>query len=108
MNAYIYQAALYCENCASYIMDRDKDKPGPREDSNDWPQGPYPDGGGEADSPQHCDGCGIFLENPLTKEGEDYVRTTAAQPILAKEVILAQWREFYSYLFNQEETDHVL
>jgi hypothetical protein len=38
-------------------------------DSDDLPKGPYPNGGGEADTPQYCDGCGILLENPLTQAG---------------------------------------
>ena len=38
-------------------------------DSDDLPKGPYSNGGGEADTPQHCDGCGAFLENPLTGDG---------------------------------------
>ena len=46
-------------------------------DSDDFPKGPYPYGGGEADCPQHCDACGIFLENPLTEEGAAYVREAA-------------------------------
>jgi hypothetical protein len=43
------------------------------EDSDTWPQGPYDSGGGEADTPQHCDQCGVFLENPLTSDGDDYL-----------------------------------
>jgi hypothetical protein len=31
-------------------------------DSDELLKTPYPDGGGEADSPQHCEGCGLFLE----------------------------------------------
>ncbi|KKL11925.1 hypothetical protein LCGC14_2540860, partial [marine sediment metagenome] len=34
---------------------------------------PYLDGGGEADTPQHCDHCSVFLENPLTGDGYAYV-----------------------------------
>jgi hypothetical protein len=30
-------------------------------DSDDLPKGPYAQGGGEADTPQHCEGCGQFL-----------------------------------------------
>jgi len=42
-------------------------------DSNEYPKGPYEYGGGEADYPQHCDGCGLFLENSLTEDGVYYV-----------------------------------
>jgi hypothetical protein len=74
MNAYMYQAALWCEPCGLAIMARlneaGKMPEAPADertyDSDDYPKGPYPDGGGESDSPEHCDGCGVFLRNPLT------------------------------------------
>jgi hypothetical protein len=52
-------------------------------DGDDLPKGPCAEGGGEADAPQHCDGCGQFLGNPLTVDGlicvenmiRDYLRT---------------------------------
>jgi hypothetical protein len=82
MDAYVYQAALQCEDCASqkmhcleYVnitMGRQWPRPG-WHDSTCYPQDPYPSGGGEADSPQHCDACGVFLENPLTGHGTHYV-----------------------------------
>jgi hypothetical protein len=121
MNAYVYQADLWCEECAEEIMARldstiretaeaevdieierlEKslgidlsDSPKMRErlvnkrakaighdledessyDSDEYPKGPYPNGGGESDSPQHCADCREFLENPLTSDGYDYVR----------------------------------
>jgi hypothetical protein len=72
MLAYIYQADIYCEDCAKDIMLRTPDKRA-EEDSNAYPQGPYDNGGGEADCPQHCGSCGVFLENPLTGYGCEYV-----------------------------------
>lgn len=76
MNAYIYQAALLCEDCArevraSLVVKCLNDG---QHDSETYPQGPYPDGGGEADCPQHCDHCGEFLDNPLTDEGARNLR----------------------------------
>lgn len=71
MNAYAYSAALYCEDCALALQERigkDKDNG----DSNAYPQGPYSNGGGEADSFQHCDGCKVFLDNPLTEDGIEH------------------------------------
>jgi len=60
------------------------------DDSDTYPQGPYADGGGESDTPAHCDVCGVFLENPLTPDGVEYVR----------ELIRAEgnptWAEFYA------------
>ena len=51
----------------------------PIEDSDTYPQGPYAYGGGEADSPQHCDGCQTFLWNPLTSDGYLYVMEACAR-----------------------------
>ena len=83
MNAYIYQSALYCEECAIDIKNHlrrfSKHKvphnPGDEYtyDSEEYPKGPYSNGGGEADCPQYCDGCGEFLENSLTSDGMEYV-----------------------------------
>ena len=86
--AYIYQADLFCDACGAYlckhltiagVVDN--------EDSDTYPQGPYPNGGGEADSPEHCGSgpeclhaevcddrkIGAFLRNPLTADGVGYV-----------------------------------
>ena len=81
MRTYIYQAALYCETCGKKICDSLRDeKKAPEDeldessyDSDDFPKGPYADGGGEADTPQHCDACHAFLMNDLTSEGMKYV-----------------------------------
>jgi hypothetical protein len=121
MDAYIFQAALYCEQCAQGIKDVRKINCGccggfhadidymdcrgfdqktgePRSeslyDSDDFPKGPYPDGGGEADSPQHCDSCNVFLENPLTPEGRSHVRRELADGAGDK-AVLERWRDFY-------------
>jgi len=70
---YVYRAALLCEDCASpkmYCLEYVNMVMGGRwplpgwQDSTCYPQGPYSNGGGEADSPQHCDACGVFLETP--------------------------------------------
>lgn len=95
MDAYIYAAALYCSDCAATIK-RDKVEPGHvREcdessyDSGEWPKGPYPRGGGESDTPSHCDGCGVFLENPLASGGIDYVLDARPGPVRD------MWLRFY-------------
>lgn len=114
MKAYVYQAALWCETCAEHVKRRIAATSagvggGQIEDSDHWPQGPFSDGGGEADSPQHCDGCGVFLENPLTDDGAEYVKAQAdfynvadasweevAQRVeSAGYPVLAQWIRFY-------------
>lgn len=88
MEVYVYQAALYCDDCGEAIA-RELAARGVEDsgDSDGFPQGPYPDGGGGADVPQHCDGAGhclnavrfgeqavgAFLENPLTDDGRRFV-----------------------------------
>lgn len=84
MNAYIFQAALYCEECGEGIMverlagmlaGRLPIPPGfdladeTTYDSDDFPKGPFPAGGGESDFPQCCDACGEPLDNPLPLDG---------------------------------------
>jgi hypothetical protein len=100
MDVYIYQAALLCPDCARKVMahvplPRGAD-PGDESiyDSDYCPKGPYRDGGGEADTPQHCDHCGVFLENPLTDDGYSYVADVLARDEGAKDV-LDIWQAFY-------------
>lgn len=112
MNAYAYQAALYCDSCGPAIKNRicgENLGLCDRGDSDAFPQGPFPDGGGEADCPQHCDSCGVFLENPLTDDGDSYVRAAAEQfdapdsswdeiaerAENAGHAVLAEWVRFY-------------
>jgi hypothetical protein len=90
-------------------------------DSNDWPCGPFAEGGGESDNPQHCgsgaycvnaikvsctDGIGknkkrlrykigCWLENPLTQEGIEYVREAAAEEPYSA-VAGRLWRKWYA------------
>lgn len=79
MDAYVYQADLLCEECA--LAERERLNLAQQkanrfenipDDSEHWPCGPYPEGGGEADCPQHCGACHVFLENPLTNDGAQY------------------------------------
>ena len=100
MLAYTYKAALLCEACAIMRRDdiRDGIVPGDLDsaDSDQAPQGPFADGGGEADSPQHCDHCNAFLENPLTSDGRDYVESLRDNyPQHKGAGHLATWIKFY-------------
>jgi len=84
MDAYIYRAALWCGPCIiKALVAEQKAAPGAIDTSpaealeqivsangftsesryygDDLPKGPNAEGGGEADAPQHCDGCGQFL-----------------------------------------------
>jgi hypothetical protein len=96
--AYIYNADIYCDACGmdiKHTIRQEAKAAGKRlsdyvdlNDSDSWPQGPHGDGGGEADTPQHCgsgESClnaevfsdtnkvGCFLENPLTQQGVQYL-----------------------------------
>ena len=100
MNVYMYQADLYCENCTNEIgMVCHSEYHKPRGtnlcDSDCTPIGPYPDGGGEADCPNHCGGCGLFLENPLTQDGMDYVKDAIED---GTGTVVQEWKEFYDWI----------
>src|SRR6202045_5065155 len=124
MDAYLYNAALWCGPCMiKMLVAGRKAAPGaidmlPAEaleqivsangftsesdyDSDDLPKGPYADGSGEADTPQHCDGCGQFLENPLTADGLIYVEDALRRCLTTKKLIgapndaVVDWAEFY-------------
>lgn len=89
MDAYIYQADLVCPECAKKIMAQlDAEGGRPRDpddehtyDSDDYPKGPYADGGGESDGPQNCGNCHVWLENPLTSHGVEQVLEMADDEI---------------------------
>jgi hypothetical protein len=52
---YVFQADLYCEDCARTIAAQLDASASPNVgDSDSYPQGPYPEGGGEADDPHFC------------------------------------------------------
>lgn len=100
MDVYIYAADIYCEDCGRAIRERiisEGNAPADYDDetsydSDEFPKGPFSDGGGESDCPQHCASCGVFLENPLTSDGYDYVRE---QHAAHESEITAMWCEFY-------------
>lgn len=98
MQAYIFRAALYCTDCTKAIKQNlGYSHEGQSEyefDSDEYPKGPFSDGGGESDSPAHCDHCNVFLENPLTQNGLDYVIEAILDNTGNREV-LAEWREHY-------------
>lgn len=100
MDVYIYQAALLCDACGEqekhFLRFQEKEVDLELEDSDSFPQGPYPDGGGEADTPQHCDDCGVFLENPLTEYGENYVLSAVLLVDSKCNVdVVKEWADFY-------------
>lgn len=107
MDAYIFQAALLCNHCAMGVCAVSITNPDDRDDSDHWPQGPYSDGGGEADSPQHCDHCGTFLANPLTGDGESYVRDAWREYVetgRGRLDTLAEWKAAYEWVWMDFES----
>lgn len=67
MDVYVYRGNRYCADCARDLMDSLHP-----EEQPDF-RGPYPDGGGKSGRPEHCGNCDVFLGNPLTSGGEDYI-----------------------------------
>jgi hypothetical protein len=105
-DAYVFQAALLCADCAKAVMAQTQppegvDPANPDEslyDSSDYPKGPYPDGGGEADCPQHCDQCGVFLNNELTGDGYEYVSDSFTEYMRTgrgNADVLREWKAAY-------------
>jgi hypothetical protein len=95
VNAFVFQAAMLCEACAM-ARKASLEASGVVDDgtSDTFPQGPYGAGGGEADSPQHCDDCGEFLENPLTTDGAEYVAEKVGE-MQRGDNVTAAWAKFY-------------
>jgi hypothetical protein len=118
MRVYMYQAALYCGPCGRAIRDRlDTKGKAPEDtddessyDSDEYPKGPYPDGGGESDSPQHCDSgaecldaldmggdfgkVGAWLENDLTADGVQHVADSIEEK--PDNPVCAFWAKVYA------------
>lgn len=105
---YMFQGTLYCEDCGQTIQDKiRKNGKAPEDeddensfDSDDFPKGPFGDGGGEADSPHHCDSnemclnaiklpcrskIGAWLGNSLTHEGSEWLSESIKKSIFENE-----------------------
>ena len=117
MNVYIYEADIFCEDCGEAIRKQRicegfaPENPDDESsyDSDDFPKGPYLDGGGICDSPQHCGNgsdclnaeifdelskdhkIGAWLENDLTPDGIEYVR----EAIREGGGVAEMWANFY-------------
>jgi len=113
MDAYIYCAEIYCEECGRAIRERitkEGNAPANIDDETTFDSDEFPKGGGESDCPQHCgahedcinaytpDGweckVGAFLENDLTADGIEYV----VNEWLAKpdNPVCVQWVKYYA------------
>lgn len=115
MEVYLYQADLWCKDCGEEIREeltRRGQAPENRDDghtydSDEFPKGPFSDGGGGSDTPQHCaagESClnaitlkdqgkvGCWLENPVTTAGVEYIKEhITSYPGLVTDL----WREWY-------------
>lgn len=136
MDAYVYNADLFCEQCGERIREAlNKEGKAPEDpedeksyDSDDYPKGPYPDGGGDADAPVHCgsgEDClgvetigtmeeipgirepnhplkvGLFLQNPLTRDGIRYVEEAVEDD--PESPVVKLWADFYEIEIPEEE-----
>ena len=72
IDAWAYSAALHCPSCARSAYGDKLDDGTARDSEGNTPSPVFSDSS-EADTPQHCDSCGEFLENSLTNDGVDYV-----------------------------------
>jgi hypothetical protein len=123
-DVYVYQASLLCSDCAEAII-KDLEKEGQIDtgDSESWPQGPHGNGGGEADSPQHCDmgkrcknsipvpngnEIGCPLGNPLTSDGNTYVLETIVKNILSADTHRRAVGRLWHHLYNYIKTDKLI
>lgn len=104
MLVYIYQAALYCEECGEAICERltaEGKAPEDPEDEGSYDSGGFPKGPteeGESDSPSHCDACHSFLESELTDEGADGVLESVERVLRGEEscgLCLGEWIDHY-------------
>ena len=130
MKVFFYNADIYCEDCGEDIKQqiRNEAKAAGKllkeyldvdalcdADTDTWPQLAL-DGGGESDSPQHCGShecclnatllksgnkVGMFLENSLISDGNEYVKEQALNDIKSKgEVgeVVQMWLDYYDYI----------
>ena len=118
----IYQADIWCDDCADKIRNDIFDSHPDRAqfdnrfewevsfgfddernyDSDEYPK--YCPDDAEADCPQHCADCGDFLENPLTSDGDDYVREAVRADRESGYDDLSEWAGFYDYIdFGPED-----
>ena len=91
---YVYNAAMWCGDCAMKVIN-DLRENGILNDGtlDTWPQ--QCGDSTEADYPQHCDSCHVFLRNDLTGDGYDYVFESWLDK--SGEVV-QEWLDYYTEL----------
>ena len=106
---YIYQGDVLCDTCGESVREELLKKLNPEDyidenqyDSDDFPKGPYDED--ESDSPEHCGICEVFLENPLTEYGFEYVKEMVEgfKKGRGRKEILEQWSKFYNIPLEDE------
>ena len=136
----IFQAELWCDDCADKIKRRLAEEMFNREgcvvlpdgmacidfddvddldgylrlmgefdyDSDDYPKDCV--GSDESDRPEHCAGCKVFLENDLTAEGVDYVRSLAVDAYADEDEnsVAFEYLDYYSYIELPGECDRCI
>ena len=100
MKIYMWNADLYCGPCgeaiAATLPDPDaweREHP----DSCSYPVA-YDSSEGEADSPEHCGKCVLFLERSLTEYGVRYVKEIVSEDLETESEIVGivkEWIDFY-------------
>ena len=122
-DVYMFQGALYCEDCGEDIRARlRKEGKAPEDeddeesfDSDDFPKGPFGDGGGEADTIHHCDSnesclnaielpcgskIGAWLGNDLTDEGADWLARSIRESIFRDDAHGRQVNRLWSLKYS--------
>ena len=96
MKIYMFDGDVYCKPCgeaiAATLPDPDaweREHP----DSNSYPIA-YDSSEGEADSPEHCGKCSLFLERNLTEDGVRYVQDYV-DTLCGDTDITLLWGDFY-------------
>ena len=120
---FMYQAALYCEACGldirKKLIEEGKGPADPDDensyDSDEFPKGPYPDGGGNADGPHHCDAhddclraitlpngdrIGAWLGDELTEEGFNSLVTMIIDDLTRGDDHARQVGRMWRYLYR--------
>ena len=115
MNGAIYEADVWCEDCAEVIKQRIRDEgfaPEDEDDQRSYDSDEFPkdcDVSCESDCPEHCAGgencinahefangfkCGVWLENDLTTYGVEYVKDAVRNGGCVSEL----WAEYYDWI----------
>ena len=104
---YIYCADVYCDECGEAIkaeLDAKGETPEDVDDQHTYDSGDYPKSADveneESDCPEHCGNCRVFLHNPLTSHGYQYVKETLNT--YNDSDIQAEWASFYGFTKDDE------